>query len=85
MNDIIRADRLTKDYGNGNVLTDVDLTIEEGEFAAVMGQSGCGKSTLLYCISGMDKRGRTCRDLLPGRCRNCGLRGWGLYSRRPAF
>ena len=55
MNDIIRADRLTKDYGNGNVLTDIDLTIEKGEFASVMGQSGCGKSTLLYCVSGMDK------------------------------
>lgn len=55
MNDIIRADRLTKDYGNGNVLTDIDLTIKKGEFAAVMGQSGCGKSTLLYCVSGMDK------------------------------
>ena len=55
MNDIIRADRLTKDYGNGNVLTDIDITIEKGEFASVMGQSGCGKSTLLYCISGMDK------------------------------
>lgn len=54
-NTVIRVEGLTKDYGNGNVLTDVDLTIEKGEFAAVMGQSGCGKSTLLYCISGMDK------------------------------
>ncbi len=55
MKDIIKVEGLSKDYGNGNVLTDVDLTIGKGEFAAVMGQSGCGKSTLLYCISGMDK------------------------------
>ncbi len=54
-NCIIRAEGLSRDYGSGNVLTDIDLTIDEGEFAAVMGQSGCGKSTLLYCISGMDK------------------------------
>ena len=55
MKDIIKAEGLTKDYGNGNVLTDVDLEISKGEFVAVMGRSGCGKSTLLYCISGMDK------------------------------
>ncbi|HCM92271.1 MAG TPA: hypothetical protein DIS78_06885, partial [Lachnospiraceae bacterium] len=54
-NCIIRTEGLTRDYGNGNVLTDVDLEISRGEFVAVMGQSGCGKSTLLYCMSGMDK------------------------------
>ncbi len=55
MSDMIKTEALTKDYGNGNVLTDINLEIKKGEFTAVMGQSGCGKSTLLYCISGMDK------------------------------
>jgi len=38
-----------------NVLKNVDLTISEGEMAAVIGPSGSGKSTLLYCVPGMDK------------------------------
>ncbi len=40
-------------YSN-NVLQNINLTIEEGEFVTIMGPSGSGKSTLLYTISGMD-------------------------------
>ena len=40
-------------YGN-NVLQNINLKIEEGEFVSIMGPSGSGKSTLLYTISGMD-------------------------------
>lgn len=36
------------------VLKDVNLSIEPGEFVAVTGKSGCGKSTLLYILSTMD-------------------------------
>ncbi len=39
---------------SNNVLCNIDLDIEEGEFVTVMGPSGSGKSTLLYTISGMD-------------------------------
>ena len=46
---------MCKTYGSTNILSDVNLQIEKGEFVAIMGQSGGGKSTLLYSISGMDK------------------------------
>ncbi|MDJ0646789.1 MAG: ABC transporter ATP-binding protein [Flavobacteriaceae bacterium] len=37
-----------------HVLKDISFTIEQGEFASIMGKSGCGKSTLLYILSTMD-------------------------------
>lgn len=36
------------------VLSDINLSINEGEFVSVVGKSGCGKSTLLYILSTMD-------------------------------
>ena len=37
------------------VLSDINLTIEENEFAVIVGPSGCGKSTLLNIVGGLDE------------------------------
>lgn len=59
MNVAIEANKLCKSFNLGNneveVLKDIDLQINKGEFVSIMGPSGSGKSTLLYLIGGLDK------------------------------
>lgn len=55
MQTIIRTKNLTKAYGKTPVLKNVDLSIAEGEFTAVMGPSGSGKSTLMNVLSTIDR------------------------------
>ena len=45
---------VVKAYGSTEVIPDLSLAIEEGEFAVIVGPSGCGKSTTLRMICGLE-------------------------------
>ncbi len=56
---VLRTENLKKYYGAGEsqvrALDGIDLTVEQGEFLAVVGTSGSGKSTLLHMLGGLDR------------------------------
>lgn len=66
--EFLKIENLCKIYGKGEnqviALDHVSLTVDKGEFAAIIGASGSGKSTLLHAIGGVDRptSGRICLD-----------------------
>ncbi|MBM7066610.1 ABC transporter ATP-binding protein [Actibacterium sp. 188UL27-1] len=50
----LKLTNLSKSFGQTEVLRDINLTVEEGEFVVFVGPSGCGKSTLLRVIAGLE-------------------------------
>jgi putative ABC transport system ATP-binding protein len=51
---MLTLEGLTKSFGETRVFHDVSLSLQPGEFVALLGESGVGKSTLLNCIAGLD-------------------------------
>jgi lactose/L-arabinose transport system ATP-binding protein len=51
----VELQHVSKSFGSTEVVHDVSLSIEEGEFAVFVGPSGCGKSTLLRMIAGLEE------------------------------
>jgi NitT/TauT family transport system ATP-binding protein len=69
----IRAENLSKNFSgrsgqeNIQVLYEINLNINDGEFVSILGPSGCGKSTLLYIIAGFvaPSKGKVLKDNIP--------------------
>lgn len=56
-NKILEASRISKYFHDPisiQILKEINLTVNHGEFVSIIGKSGCGKSTLLYILSTMD-------------------------------
>jgi branched-chain amino acid transport system ATP-binding protein len=55
MAELIALDRVTAGYGEGVVLDDVSLALEEGDSLALLGRNGVGKTTLLVTLMGLTR------------------------------
>jgi putative ABC transport system ATP-binding protein len=55
---MLSVEDLSKRFGDTPVFDSVSLTLQRGEFVALLGESGVGKSTLLNCIAGLDRADR---------------------------
>ena len=49
----LRLDGVSRHFGDAAALDRLSLTVERGEFIALLGPSGCGKSTVLNCLAGL--------------------------------
>lgn len=49
----LRLDQVSRSFGTSAALAELNLTIQSGEFIALLGPSGCGKSTALNCVAGL--------------------------------
>ena len=55
MNQLIRLENVSKDFGDHRVLFNINLSIKANSFMTLLGPSGCGKSTMLRLIAGFEE------------------------------
>lgn len=87
---LVAAHRVTKRYATTTAVSDLSLTVAEGEMLALLGPNGAGKSTLIRMIVGLIKPddGTVTRDFAVGADRPRGVLGYlpedrGLYQDMP--
>ena len=51
----LKIKNISKTYGQLDILKNIDINIEDGEFLVLVGPSGCGKSTTLRIIAGLEE------------------------------
>jgi sulfonate transport system ATP-binding protein len=80
----LRVHSVGKQFGEREVLRNLDLAVQEGEMVAIVGKSGCGKSTLLRLLAGLEKptAGTITVDASPVNGRNRSAR---LMFQEPAL
>ena len=58
MSRLLEVKNLTKNYHDSpdsrNILSSLELSVDQGEFLCILGPSGCGKTTLIRCIAGFE-------------------------------
>lgn len=63
---MIKIESLSKSYGSNQVLSNINLTFENGKVYGIVGENGSGKTTLFKCITGIEKyNGIILSDLQP--------------------
>ncbi|GAB6878116.1 ABC transporter ATP-binding protein [Halorubrum gandharaense] len=74
---------LTKRYGDTVALSEVDLSVADGEFVTVVGPSGCGKSTLLRVVTGLEETFEGRAEVGGEDVRDAGSDGVGMVFQEP--
>ena len=83
MKEIIKLEKITKEYNHKLILDQVDLSIYEGQSMVFTGHNGSGKSTLLKIISGLVKPSSGKVVYRQKDVKNCSrifsLQTWSIY------
>jgi ABC-type nitrate/sulfonate/bicarbonate transport system ATPase subunit len=62
---LLTVSHLNKSFDQFEALSEINLTLQSGEFVALVGASGCGKSTLLRIIGGLETRAARWKSTTP--------------------